>query len=67
MTQARLARYAEVSRQFINQLVRGDKATCTPFVAQRIEEGLGVVAGTLFDHKMSSTTKQTASTSGRVA
>lgn len=54
MSQARLGRYAECSRQFINQLVKGDRNTCTPTVAERIEEGLGVVPGTLFMHKLSS-------------
>ena len=53
MSQARLARYAECTRQFINQLLKGDRNSCTPFIAQRIEEGLGVVPGTLFERKMS--------------
>lgn len=47
-SQARLGRYAGVSRQFINQLVNGERATCTPAVAQRIEEGLRVLPHTLF-------------------
>lgn len=55
MSQARLARYAECTRQFINQLLKGDRNSCTPFIAQRIEEGLGVVPGTLFERKMSTT------------
>lgn len=52
MSQARLARYAEVSRQFISQLLSEEdwgKNTCTPQVAQRIEEALGLIPGTLFD------------------
>lgn len=48
MSQARLGRYAEVSRQFIHQLVTGEKRTCTPAVADRIEEALGLLKGTLF-------------------
>lgn len=67
MTQARLGRYAECSRQFINQLVVGSRNTCTPIVASRIEEGLGVVPGTLFDHKQSSSAGQKAAIKGRAA
>lgn len=48
MSQARLGRYAECSRQFIHQLTSGAKNTCTPAVAKRIEEALGVLEGTLF-------------------
>lgn len=61
MSQARLARYAEVSRQFISQLVSDDdwgKNTCTPIVAQRIEEALDLIPGTLFEPKKSPTTEQ---------
>lgn len=58
MSQARLGRYAECQRQFIYQLVHGIRTTCTPAVAERIEEGLGVVPGTLFVHKMSNSTGQ---------
>lgn len=47
-TQARLGRYAGVSRQFINQLLVGERSTCTPKVAERIEEGLRVLPRTLF-------------------
>lgn len=48
MSQARLGRYAETSRQFIHQLTTGEKRTCTPQVADRIEEALGLLKGTLF-------------------
>lgn len=47
-SQARLARYAGVSRQFIHQLVSGDRNTCTPAVGARIEEALRVLPRTLF-------------------
>lgn len=47
-SQARLARYAGVSRQFINQLIHGDRLTCTPAVGARIEEALRVLPHTLF-------------------
>lgn len=45
---ARLGRHAECSRQFIHGLRNGDKTTCTPKVAERIEEALGLLKGTLF-------------------
>lgn len=48
MSQAELARVAGVSRQFIHMLVRGDKRSCRPDVAARIEEALRVLPGTLF-------------------
>lgn len=47
-TGARLARYAECSRQFISLLLLGKRTTCTPAVATRIEEALRVLPGTLF-------------------
>ena len=47
-SQARLARYAGVSRQFINQLLNGDRTTCTPAVGERIEEAVRVLPSTLF-------------------
>lgn len=47
-TGARLARYAECSRQFISLLLLGKRTTCTPDVARRIEEALRVLPGTLF-------------------
>lgn len=45
---ARLGRHAECSRQFIHGLRAGTKSTCTPKVAERIEEALGLLKGTLF-------------------
>lgn len=53
MSQARLGRYAECSRQFIHMLYTGEKNTCTPAVADRIEEALGLLKGTLFAPKES--------------
>lgn len=47
-TQARLARYAGCSRQFVHMLLSGDRTTCTPAIAARIEEALRVLPGTLF-------------------
>ncbi|WP_448434560.1 helix-turn-helix domain-containing protein [Mycolicibacterium setense] len=57
MSQARLGRHAECSRQFIHKLVSGQARTCTPAVAHRIEEALGVLPKTLFVDKKSSTTR----------
>lgn len=67
MTQARLGRYAECSRQFIHKLVSGQVRTCTPAVAARIEEALDVLPRTLFVEKKSPTTRQTASNKATVA
>lgn len=47
-SQARLGRYAGVSRQFVHQLVSGGRSTCTPEVGARIEEALRVLPRTLF-------------------
>lgn len=67
MTQARLGRHADCSRQFIHMLVSGEKKTCTPMVAERIEEALGVLKGTLFDPKESHHEGRESIESGRVA
>lgn len=56
-SQARLARYAGVSRQFIHQLVTGEKRTCTPRVGSLIEEAFRVPPGTLFVSNESPTTR----------
>lgn len=65
-SQARLGRYAGVSRQFVNQLVHGERRTCTPQVGRLIEEALSVLPGTLFLPELSPTTntsvKRSAST-----
>lgn len=47
-SQARLGRYAGVSRQFIHKLVSGDTKTCSRQVGELIEEALSVLPGTLF-------------------
>lgn len=52
-SQARLGRYAGCSRQFIHQLLNGESTTCTPELAEFIEEALGVIPGTLFVDPMS--------------
>lgn len=56
---ARLGRHAECSRQFIYGLRTGSKTTCTPKVAERIEEALGLLKGTLFVESKSPETGQT--------
>lgn len=63
-SQARLARYAECSRQFIHKLVSGQSRTCTPVVGERIEEALRVLPGTLFVLERSSTTRPTVANNG---
>ena len=67
MSQARLGRYADCSRQFIHMLVAGDKGTCTPMVAKRIEEALGVLEGTLFEPKESTHAVRQSTSAGRAA
>lgn len=52
-SQARLGRYAECERQFIWALLHGDRNTCTDKVAERIEEALGLINGTLFESNKS--------------
>lgn len=52
-TQARLARYAGCSRQFIHLLLKGERQTCTQAVGSRIEEAMRVLPGTLFDTRQS--------------
>lgn len=52
-TQARLARYAGCSRQFIHLLLKGERTTCTQGVGERIEEAVRVLPGTLFDRSVS--------------
>lgn len=48
-TQARLARYAGCSRQFIHLLLKGERSTCTVEIGRRIEEAVRVLPGTLFE------------------
>lgn len=60
-SQARLARYAECSRQFIWALLNGDRNTCTKEVGTRIEEALSVLPGTLFVDSVSSGPRQSVS------
>lgn len=57
-TQARLARFAGCSRQFIHLLLKGERGTCTIEVAKRIEEAVRVIPGTLFDPFVSPVARQ---------
>lgn len=61
-TQARLARYAGCSRQFIHLLIKGERTTCTVEVGRRIEEALRVLPETLFVPSVSSETRQAVAT-----
>lgn len=63
-TQARLARYASCSRQFVHMLISGERTTCTAHVAQRIEEAVRVLPGTLFEANVSPASTQRASRRG---
>lgn len=57
MSYRRLARYAGCSPSFIAHLTHGRKTTCTPRLAQRIVQGLGIDdLGLLFVVKVSSDT-----------
>ncbi|OYO16606.1 transcriptional regulator [Enemella dayhoffiae] len=57
-SQARLARYAGCSRQFIWQLLNDPtRRTCTQEVGRRIEEALNVLEGTLFTPNKSPDTR----------
>lgn len=47
-SQARLARAAGCSRQFIHLLATGQKKSCTEKIAHRIEQALDVPETTLF-------------------
>lgn len=59
-TQARLARYAGCSRQFIYLLLKGERKTCTREIGQRIEEAMRVLPNTLFDDCLSPEREQRA-------
>lgn len=60
-SQARLGRYAGVSRQFIWQLLNDpSRRTCTKEVGTRIEEALNVLPETLFVSTMSPAAQQSA-------
>lgn len=55
MSQYALASYVGCSRSFISHLVSGRKATCTPDLAERIAEVLGVDLELLFVPSISPT------------
>lgn len=65
-TQASLARSARCSRQFVHQLVTGTVTGCTPPVAERIEEHLNLIPGTLFVPATSRRTRRKVGQSKRV-
>lgn len=47
-TQAQVARFSGVSRQFIAQLVYGTRDGCSPTTARKIEAALDLPRGALF-------------------
>lgn len=57
-TNARLARYAGCSRQFIWQLLRGEKKSMKPRTAENIAEALDVPLSVLFLASVASATDQ---------
>src|SRR4051812_19976074 len=65
-SQSRLASYVDsglkpsgsCSRQYIHLLATGKRRTCSPAVAELIEEALRVLPGTLFVEEKSPTTKR---------
>lgn len=64
----RLARYAGCHKSFISHLLAGRRSTCTPDMAERIAEALGVPTTVLFDPNASpSSTRAVKSSSRRVA
>lgn len=65
-SQARLARYAGCSRQFVHLLLKGDRTTCTKEIGTRIEEALRVLPDTLFIPSVSPEARQVVS-AGRPA
>lgn len=48
ISQSRLAEYAGCSRQFVYQLLKGERKSCTPKLAAAIEEVLNVPKGAIF-------------------
>ncbi|WP_100466041.1 helix-turn-helix domain-containing protein [Mycobacteroides abscessus] len=54
-----LARTAAVHPSFINHLTSGRTASCTPRVADRISDALGVPTDVLFEERVSSTGRAT--------
>lgn len=56
VSQARLSRHADCSRQFIHMLLTGSRKSCTKPIAERIEEALHLLPGTLFVEETSPTT-----------
>ena len=62
MSQYSLASYVGCSRGFISHLVAGRKSTCTPDLARRIAEVLGVDVELLFVPSISTDKRITAPT-----
>lgn len=65
ISQRRLARYAGVHPSFINHMTSGRRRSCTPVVAQRIAEAVGVPLDILFVSEAAST-NSTVSNSEKV-
>lgn len=63
----RLARYADCSKGFISHLLAGRRSSCTPELAARIAEALGVPVSVLFDARVSTSGKPNNSQQGSAA
>ena len=62
LTQSKLGEYAGCSRQFIYQLLSGERVSCTPKLAEAIEDVLDVPRGAIFTPKKSNEFEQKART-----
>lgn len=49
----RLARYAGCSKGFVSHLLAGRRSSCTPELAERISEALGIPLAVLFEARVS--------------
>lgn len=57
ISMSRLARYAGCSKSFVSHLTAGRRTSCTPRLAERIAEALGVPLEVLFTPRESTTTQ----------
>jgi transcriptional regulator with XRE-family HTH domain len=57
ISMSRLARYSGCSKSFISHLTSGRRTSCTPRLAERIAEALGVPLEVLFTPRESVTTQ----------
>lgn len=58
LNQSELARLSGTARQYVHLLATGQRKSCGPRIARRIEEALRVLPGTIFVEMKSSTTRR---------